>query len=115
MLFCMILEYSIQQYYDTHVPYCAGSGNMLSAESQVAITAVICSLVFLIMGMLLGVLCHYLTITRCTTFKSKHLTSNNPLPPTEPPPVVYEEMSPETHSQVKSDIELEENVAYGSV
>ena len=88
---------------------------MLSAGSQVAITAVICSLVFLIIGMLLGVLCHYLTITRCTTFKSKHLASNTPLPAAEQCPVVYEEVSPETHSQVKSDIELEENVAYGSV
>ena len=87
---------------------------MLSAGSQVAITAVICSLVFLIIGMLLGILCYHWTITRCTTFKSKCLAGNSPLPPTTPPPGVYEEVLAERHSQVKNNIELEENVAYGS-
>ena len=89
----------------------AGSVNMLSAGSQVAITAVVCSLVFLITGMFLGVLCCHLAITRCTTFTAKHLAGNIPLPSAAPPPGVYEA---EGHSQVKSDIELEENVAYGS-
>ena len=89
----------------------AGSENIFSTGIQVAVTAIICSLVFLIIGLLLGILWHHwLNASRCTTCKSKQTLDESSTAPT-----VYEEVSPDTHSQVKSNIELKENVAYECV
>ena len=91
------------------------SGIILSAGSQVAIATVICSLVFFILGLILGVIYHRLPRAGCTTCNFKRYSGNCPTPPAAVSPVVYEEVSPDRHSQVKSDIELKENVAYGNV
>lgn len=90
----------------------AGSKNIhvLSVGIQVAITAVICSLVFFTLGLMFGIIYHHWPRARCTTCKSSCCS------PTPPPPVVYEDVSLSTHShQVKSDIALKENVAYGPI
>ena len=89
-----------------------GSVNVLSAGSQEAITAVICSLGFLTLGLILGILWHYKPMATCTALKSR---SSSSIPPTASAPVVYEELSLEVHSERKSDIELEENVVYGPI
>ena len=93
---------------------CTGSGNMLSAASQVLITAIICSFAFFILGVLVGVLFHYWTTVRCV-HRLKQSPSNSPAPPVASTPVVYEEVSPESLSGRKSDIELKDNLAYGPV
>ena len=95
----------------------AGSENIyvLSAGVQVAISAAICSLIFFILGLLFGVIYHRCPKVRCTTCKYKQSLGNSPTPPAASAPIVYEEVSPKMHSLVKSDIELEENVAYGPV
>ena len=87
---------------------------MLSAGSQVAITAVICSLVFFILGLILGVIYHHFPRMRCTMCKFEQ-SLEDPTFPAAVAPVVYEEVLPDRHSQVKRDIELKENVAYGNV
>ena len=45
----------------------------------------------------------------------KDLTSSSPAPQVALAPVIYEEVSPDSHSERKNDIELNENVAYGPV
>ena len=90
----------------------AGSVNVLSSGSQVAITAVICSLGFFTLGLILGILWHHRPTTTCTALKSR---SSSSIPPAASAPVVYEELSLEAHSERKSDIELKENVAYGPI
>ena len=75
------------------------------------ITAVVCSLVFFTLGMLVGVLClHCATVVRVR--KSKN---SSPTPPATSIAVVYEEVSPDTNTGTKSDIELKDNVAYGPI
>ena len=90
----------------------------LSTGSAVATTAVVCSLVFLVIGVLVGVLCgHWTTVYRFS--KQGNLKQSNPLnnsettPPAGPVPVYEELVSPELLSKEK-DIELKENVAYGN-
>ena len=89
-----------------------GSSNTHFTRSQMVIitsvTAIICSLVFLILGMFLGCLIHHCFVRH--TGKS-----SNPTPPAASAPVVYEEVSPDSHTGRKNDIELNENVAYGPV
>ena len=77
------------------------------------ITAVICSLVFFILGVLVGIVFDRCATVKCTPCKTKHLSCSSLPPPVAV--VLYEEVSPEMHSQKKNDIELEENVAYGPV
>ena len=43
------------------------------------------------------------------------LTKSSPTPPAASAPVIYEEVSPDSQSERKNDIELNENVAYGPV
>ena len=78
------------------------------------ITAIVCSLVFFTLGMLVGALFHYWTTIRCS-HKLKRSSSNSSTPPATSVPVVYEEVSPKSHSGRKSDIELKDNLAYGPV
>ena len=85
-----------------------GSGTTLSVANQVLITAVVCSLVFFVLGMLVGVLFLYWIVIRCA-WRSKQ--SNN----STSPPVMYEDVSLHSHFQVRNDIELKENVAYGPI
>ena len=87
---------------------------MLSAAIQVLITAIVCSLVFFILGMLVGALFHYRATVRCVC-KFKQSSSNSPTPPAASAPVVYEELSPDSQSGRKCDVELKDNLAYGSV
>ena len=78
------------------------------------VTAIICSLVFFVLGMLAGALFHYWATVRCVC-KVKQSSSNSPTPPAATAPVVYEEVSPDSHSERKCDIELKDNLAYGPV
>ena len=87
---------------------------MLSAATQVIITAIVCCLVFLILGMLVGALFHYWVPIRCVC-KVKQSSSNTSTPPAASAPVIYEEVSPDSHSGRKCDIELKDNLAYGPV
>ena len=87
--------------YDTH-----------SIGSQVIIAAIICSLIFLLLGIFLGVLIYYCFMRHKDKFK---LTRNNLSPPVASAPAIYEEVSPDPHTGRKNVIELSENVAYGPV
>ena len=74
------------------------------------ITAIICFLVCFILGVLVGAL-----FNRCATVQSLCKLKASSSPSTSPAPVVYEEVSPDSHTRRKNDIELNENVAYGPV
>ena len=87
---------------------------MLSAVSQVLITAIVCSLVFFILGMLAGALFHYWATVRCVC-KFKQSSRNSPTPPAAAGPVIYDEVSPDSRSEGMCDIELKDNLAYGPV
>ena len=87
---------------------------MLSTESQVAITAVVCCLLFFIIGSIFGALCHYWT-TLPHVHRSKTSSSSGPTPPAGSTPVVYEEVSLDPLAGRKGDTELTENVAYGPI
>ena len=91
----------------------AGSETTLFT-SQLIITAVVCSLVFFVLGTFLGALTVLLACLKYVQIirKSNKSKSSSPTPPA---PVVYEEVSPDSHIQRKNDIELNENVAYGPV
>ena len=80
--------------------------------SQAIIAAIICSLIFLLLGIFLGVLLHYCFMRHKGKFK---LTRNNLSPPVASAPAIYEEVSPDSHTERKNDIELSENLAYGPV
>ena len=85
---------------------------MLSAASQVLVTAIACSLFFFILGMLVGALFHYWATVRCVCRLKQSSLSNRPVAPA---PAVYEEVSSDLHSGRKCDIELKDNLAYGQV
>ena len=92
---------------------CGPCGNYeLSSGSQVIIAAIICSVVFLLLGIFLGVLLHYCFMIHKGKFKS---TRNSLTQPVASAPVIYEEVSPDSHTERKNVIELSENVAYGPV
>ena len=96
----------------------AGPGNSdtLSTASQVIITAIICSVVFLLLGMFLGALFYHCAAVRYKRKVSTHDCSAPP-PPTSAP-AIYEEVSPDSPTGRKKNdniIELNENVAYGPV
>ena len=93
----------------------SGCGNYdtLSTRSQTIISTIISSLVFLLLGMFLGALLLYCIMRLKGKFK---LTRNSLTPPVTSAPAIYEEVSPDSHTQGrKNDIELSENVAYGPV
>ena len=76
------------------------------------ISTIICSLVFLLLGIFLGVLLHYCFMRYKSKFK---LTRNNLTPPVASVPAIYEEVLPDSHTGRKNVIDLSENVAYGPV
>ena len=88
---------------------------------QIILTAVICSFVFFFLGVLVGVLCHCwgrVFIKPCASDikRSNRKRREHPSPtntPADDSPVVYEDVTTDSHSQQK--IELEENVAYGHI
>ena len=80
----------------------------LSAEGALALSAVICSTIFFMLGML----CMYLTM-RC---KQSHTTKNDrpDVVLAQLPAPVYEDI--DLHApKIKQTIELKENVAYGPI
>ena len=83
---------------------------MFSTGSAVATTAVVCSLVFLVIGAMVGALCgHWTTLYRLSKQKQPGSIINSE--PTQPAALVpvYEELA----SHEEKHIELKENVAYG--
>ena len=89
---------------------CTGPGSTLSAANQVIITAVVCSLVFFALGMLVGALFLYWVIIRCACTSKQSSSSSH-----STPLIICEDVSTYSHFQVKNDIELKENVAYGPI
>jgi hypothetical protein len=96
---------------------------LLSSSSQVILAAVICSFVFFFLGVLVGVLCHRwgrVFVKPCTgDIKCSNGKRREHPSPTDTPaddaPVVYEEVTTDSHSKSGQKIELEENVAYGHI
>ena len=91
---------------------------ILSTGIAVATTAVVCSLVFLVIGVLVGVLCgHWATVYRFNKQRnlrqSDSVKNSEPTPPAGPVPV-YEELVPPELLTKEKDIELKENFAYGN-
>ena len=73
-------------------------------------TAVVCSLIFLVIGVMIGALCgHWTTLYRLGKQEQPGSTNNSePTQPAAPVPV-YEELA----SHEGKHIQLKENVAYG--
>ena len=92
---------------------------VLSTGSAVATTAVVCTLFFFVIGVLVGVLCgHWATVYRLISKQrnlkqSDSVNNSEPNPPAGPVPVYEVLVSPELVTKEK-DIELKENVAYGN-
>ena len=87
---------------------------MLSTGSAVATTAVVCSLVFLVIGLLVGAFCgHWTTVYRLRILKQPDSINGDPTPPAAPVPV-YDDLVPPELLTKEKDIELKENVAYGN-
>ena len=83
---------------------------MLSNGSAVATTAVVCSLVFLVIGVLFGALCgHWTTVYRLGKLKQPGSINNSEPTQLAAPVPVYEELA----SHEGKHIQLKENVAYG--
>ena len=103
-----------------NIIFAADVKKVLSTSSQVVLAAVICSFVFFFLGVLVGpgVLCHCwgrVFVKPCTgDINSKRCEHPSPTDtPADDAPVAYEEVTTDSHSQQK--IELEENVAYGHI
>ena len=87
------------------------TSGVFSIERTVAITAVVCSLVFLVIGVMVGALCGY------RLGKQRNLTqldslSGEPLPPPAARIPLYDEV---VSREGKHNIELKDNVAYGPI
>ena len=80
-------------------------------EQSLSRTAVICSTVFFVLGIVLGMLCLYF-ILRC---KQSHANKNDQPAETQPPLPVYEDIHVSPPSDNKHVIELNENVAYKTI
>ena len=79
-----------------------------------ATTAVVCSVVFLVIGVLVGALCgHWTTVYRLSKQRNLKQPDSVTTPPAGPAPVYEELVSPELLTK-KKDIKLKENVAYGN-
>ena len=94
---------------------------VLSCSSQIVLAAVICSFAFFFLGILVGVLCHHWGRVfvkpctgdiKCSNGKRREHSSPSDTP-ADDVPVVYEEVTTDSYSPQK--IELEENVAYGHI
>ena len=96
---------------------------MLSNTTQVAITAVVCSVAFFLFGILVGVLCHRWAVpafmkpyNKKHSNETEHQHSHSDRPAAVTAPVLYEEVklsSDPPHSE--QNIELQENAAYGPI
>ena len=73
------------------------------------ITATVCSLICFTLGVFVGAVFYRCATVRCLN------GSPTSTPPAASAPVIYEEVSPDSHTGRKNDIELNENVAYGPV
>ena len=82
---------------------------MLSTGSAVVITAVLCSVVFFLLGTVCGMLIHY-CLSSTAKRRAQYSVSSSSTEPQTPAPV-YEEI-PATDTKPKA-IELSENIAYG--
>jgi hypothetical protein len=92
--------------------------NVLSSSSQLILTGVICSFVFFLLGVLVGALCYRwgrIFVKPCTKRSNRKRREHPSLTdtPADDAPVVYEEVTNDSHPRQK--IELEENVAYGHI
>ena len=90
--------------------------NVLTNSGQIIITAVTCSFVFFLIGILVGALCHRWATVFIKPCNVKH--PNGAHTPTDKPgPVapVYEEVASDSLSGQNKIIELKENVAYGPI
>ena len=98
-------------FFHTHCTIsCMGGTTIeLSTGSAVAITAVLCSVVFLLIGFVLGLLTHY-CLSSTAKRRAQYSVSSSSTEPQTPAPV-YEEISA-TDTKPKA-IELSENIAYG--
>ena len=81
---------------------------MLSTGSVAAITAVLCSVVFLLIGIALGILIHYCLSSSAK--RAQYSVSSSSTEPQTPAPVYEEVTKPDTVPRV---IDLNENIAYG--
>ena len=82
---------------------------MLSTGSAVAITAVLCSVVFFLIGFVLGLLTHY-CLSSSAKRRAQYSVSSSSTEPQTPAPVYEEITKPDTLPRV---IDLNENIAYG--
>ena len=93
--------------------------NVLTNSGQIIITAVTCSFVFFLIGILVGALCHRWATVFIKLCNVKHpsgaYTPTDPPGPVAPSPVVYEEVASDSLSGQNKIIELKENVAYGPI
>ena len=88
--------------------FSGSSSPQLSYGGALALTAVICSVVFLVVGVTLGMQCFSFTLR----YKQSHATHRD-----VPPLPVYDDIhvSPTSIESTKEDIDLKECVAYGQI
>ena len=75
------------------------------------VTAVTCSLVFLVIGGLVGALCGY-RLGKQRNLKQQNYISSEPLPQPAAQTPLYDEV---VSHEGKHNIELKENIAYGPI
>ena len=100
MYFCIFLD--------------SGSTSTFSVESAVATASVICSIFFLVVGIMVGVVCgHWATVKKSKNSNSDKSESTSQTATSAP---VYEDLSasPDMDTRGKT-IELKENIAYGPI
>ena len=79
-----------------------------SSGSSVIVVGVVCSLIFLTIGVLLGAFGVYLTLKMRSKLSDSH-SSPSPTPPTD----IYEQVGVAPEVKRSSDIQLSSNEAYG--
>ena len=95
--------------------------NVLTNSGQIIITAVTCSFVFFLIGILVGALCHRWATVFIKPCNVKHPNgAHTPTVPDKPDPiapspVVYEEVASDSLSGQNKIIEVKENIAYGPI
>ena len=93
--------------------FSGSSSPQLSYGGAVALTAVICSVVFLVVGFVLGMLCCFFTL--------RHNKQSRAIHRDVPPLPVYEDIQctchvlPTSVEDNKQAIDLKENTAYGPI
>ena len=87
-----------------------GISDTLSTASQVIISTITCSVFIFLLGMFLGAVFYH-----CAAVRYKQKLNRKSTLSTPPAPAIYEEVSPDSHTERKNDIELNENVAYRPV